>query len=724
MFYDVLEADSRGHAKTLAVILHGLGRGSEGMADVKAVVRKTASDGVDLYAPTLPYSRGLDWRGANTIVRQIVSDLDDICASRNYERVVFIGHSMGGALLRRVFLTGAPHSPDYSGPYEARDDLSDAARKDPERHARWASKVDRLVLLASWDKGWTVSERGGWRYNFGLNLLGFIGRVQTLFGDARVLGRTMLDLRRGSTFIVQTRLLWLAYRRWHIRRFREHYRELDGIDERLVYADPPDGAINPLIVQVLGTQDNFVSPQDQVDCDVDGADWAPPGEQDPRPQLYCLMEIPGTNHRDIIEFGSREGGDRTDVHKAREEVFTAALTVEPSALGSPDEPACVRNPSFFADQRMPIDESIEHVAFVIHGIRDDGYWTPRIAKAIKEAAEETTTAPDATAARLPLDKLITLTPTYGYFSMGSFIMPWVRQQKVEWFMDHYVNVKARYPKATMHYVGHSNGTYLAAKALQDYKAARFGRIYFAGSVVHPAFDWKTPVAERRLRNFHNARGGTDGVVALLPKSLEYFSDLGGGGFDGFEQIETDSAELTQSKRYARNGHGGAIAEDHWGEIAQFIVTGAKPFATIGESSTLFGDARDARLAWFSRWRIGIPAGFSLVALVVLLAVSFWVPLQSWNWGSIGPFGGWGYVIWLAALALFLALQYRSPQAPRGWYARALTALLVVLAIGVTDFVVTSLVGQFRSLPTVGAAIGATATLVALGALTRFVLKRF
>lgn len=808
VFKDVLEKDLSGSAKYLVVVLHGLQGSSEGMAGVKAVVREVVGaaslGGVDIYAPELPYSSLLDSTGANDTVRHIVAYLDDICSRTHYEHVVFIGHSMGGALLRRVFLTGAPHPPDYSGPYATRDDLSDAAAKDADLHALWASKVERLVLLASWNKGWSVSDRGGWWSNFWLDVLGFVGRVQTLLGDRQLLGRTMLDLRRGSAFIVQTRLLWMAYRRWHIPDFRKHYAEL-GIDQQLIDAGPPQGAINPLLVQVLGTRDDFVSPQDQVDTDADGNDWTLAAQQARRERLYYLMEVPTTNHNDIVDFGSTEtDSERTEAQRIRKDVLAAALKI-PRSASSPSADTeslsttsssstenlfeYVRNPTYFADRPTPIDDKVENVVFIMHGIRDNGYWTPRIAKAVKETAKENTTTPNATAPRLPLDSLLTLTPTYGYFPMGSFIMPWVRQQKVEWFMDHYVDVKSRYPKATMHYVGHSNGTYLAAKALRDYKAARFGRIYFAGSVVHPTFDWKKMVEDRRIGRFHNARGAYDWIVALFPKSLEYFSDLGGGGFDGFEQVETDSAELTQSEGFATSarildGHGGAIREDHWEEIGKFIVTGAKPFATTEQTSGLFAEKPHPCIAWLARWRIGIPAGFTIVALLVLFAVSLWgaVPPCDGDEGSHG-LPGWGYGLWLVGLALFLWLQYKSPQAPRGRSAMILTSLLVILTAGFALFVGSSLLAtfcwSFRYDPTggilafvglagsasylglrlsrsnalpgwrrtallsgslvalglgvldflgylspAGRAIGAVLTLVALAAMIRFVLKRF
>ncbi len=271
----------------------------------------------------------------------------------------------------------------------------------------------------------------------------------------------------------------------------------------------------------------------------------------------------------------------------------------------------------------------------------------------------------------------------------------------------------------------TNGNYLAATALRDYKAARFGNIYFAGSVVHPSFDWQEMIDRRRVKRFHNARGGEDWVVAWLPKSLEYFTDLGGGGFDGFEQIAQDTAELTQSKRYALGGHSGAIGEGHWDEIAKFITAGTKPFATIEQDSDLFARAPDPGVAKFGQWRIGVPLAFSVTAMAVLLAVTLCALFAGkwFSWGAVGPLGGWGYALWLAALVLFLGLQYGSKKAPAGLLAKALWSLLIILGGGVSNFFFTSLYGEFHDLPTATSAIWATATLIGFAALIGFVLAR-
>jgi hypothetical protein len=267
------------------------------------------------------------------------------------------------------------------------------------------------------------------------------------------------------------------------------------------------------------------------------------------------------------------------------------------------------DPKLYFDTPAIFDPKVLNVAFVMHGIRDDGYWTHRLAKAIKEHAAKQNLRFEA------------ITAIYGYFAMLPFVLSWIRSQKVEWLMDLYVSAKARFPSATFHYVGHSNGTYLAAKALEQYPAARFGHIYFAGSVVRTDFDWPAYVNEKRVQKIHIARGATDWVVALLPKSLDYFTDLGGVGFEGTERGGGTGYSIGG---YGYGGHGGAIREAHWSRIAGFVVNGVKPSETswpvavagdvganaeppeelFARSPNLILDALSRLTFWRSRGRFG------------------------------------------------------------------------------------------------------------------------
>jgi pimeloyl-ACP methyl ester carboxylesterase len=220
-------------------------------------------------------------------------------------------------------------------------------------------------------------------------------------------------------------------------------------------------------------------------------------------------------------------------------------------------------------------EDTKNVVFVIHGIRDRGYWTKKLARKIKEHGGDPGTFQSITA-------------SYGYFPMLPFVLPWRRREKVQWLMDQYAETRAIYPNAEFHYVGHSNGTYLVAAALEKYRAARFKRIVFAGSVVRTNFDWSRLIREGRVEKVLNFVATSDWVVALFPKafSLRLYRafDLGSAGHDGFvahEERAIGQAQLLERAGvydlvYVKGRHGAAIEEHEWDEIAEFVVNGTPP----------------------------------------------------------------------------------------------------------------------------------------------------
>ena len=697
-------------SETLAVVLHGYywprrweeafafvrngfsGPNRERMDELISIVRKEFSTGgVDVYAPTLPYSHPLDSTGANQIVLRLTQALDDIWNTKpgGYKKVVLIGHSMGGIILRRVFLAGSPRPPDYSGEFKSRDDLPKSVSRDPDAH-EWAKFADRLVLIATWDKGWSISERDGWFYSVPLNIFGLLGHLSPLAG-------TLFDVRRGAPFIVQTRLLWLAYRRWHN---LAHGADVPTRQE----GTKPQGA-DPLVIQIIGTKDDFVSPVDQVDSQVNGVLG-----NDPKPR-YFLLEMKETDHLGTVTFNGPQGDRCKKIFRAALGQSSFIVAASAPATGDPDTDDAVSasDPWLFDDDFTTPDLSVRNLVFVIHGIRDDGFWTHRIAKAIKEAWQRLDNQ--------AITSVHSVTSSYGYFALLPFILPWIRRQKVEWFMDQYVSAKARYPNAKFHYVGHSNGTYLAARALQDYSAARFGNIYFAGSVVRTTYDWPafTAGTAQRVQRFHNARGATDWVVALAPKSIDYVSDLGGGGFDGFGPPTpvADTPEITQSTGYAWGGHGGAISEGHWPGIAQFIVTGEKP----PEPSNLFTSKPHPALDYLSRLRlIGVPLIVVAVPSLVVWAIQRLFECSRWYAFTVPEYS----LLTLALLSSVLFFLYPK-QSPVGRVARVLkiATMLGGSFLGVW-FLVSLISLAFFQCSSVSSAI----LLVALLTLLRFFLTRF
>jgi pimeloyl-ACP methyl ester carboxylesterase len=512
---------TNGKANTLAVILHGWSVHRHDMRDVIEATREAYArgGGVDVYAPELAYSRRLSFVTVEQIILDLLVAVDAIVdAYGPYERIIMIGHSMGGVLARRMFLLAAGEPPDFR--YE-RAFAGAAARP-----RRWAAQVQRLVTLGSFDRGWQASQRDGWKISFFYNLVGLLGHVM-------IRQPTIFGLRLGSPFIVQSRLHWLAFRRWR-------------------------QSSEPLVVQILGNRDDSTSPLNQVDLAVDRPDDAVSAND----QSYVYLEMRNSAHNHTIDFSGPERWHRR-------EVFVAALTQSTGdLLSSPFR----HDPRLLADDLPPIDANVNHAVFVMHGIRDDGYWTSRLAKHVKERAH----------VRL----LKTRTPTYGYFAMLPFLLPWIRRQKVEWFMDQYVEARALFPNAALSFIGHSNGTYLAARALEDYAEARFKHVFFAGSVVRRDYPWAAVVADGRVAKFHNVRASFDWVVALLPKSVERLRafDLGGAGWDGFDDTGKHP-DVTESRYFANGKHSAALVETQWDNIANFVISGTVPLETPAEDFT-------------------------------------------------------------------------------------------------------------------------------------------
>ncbi|CAM9666854.1 unnamed protein product [Chrysoparadoxa australica] len=148
-----------------------------------------------------------------------------------------------------------------------------------------------------------------------------------------------------------------------------------------------------------------------------------------------------------------------------------------------------------------INDKVLHVVFVLHGIRDFGSWTQHLAEKtrdqlvkqrcadISEAIAnmkdqlEGPVAPAEEKEKIEADMkalvdrkreiqsiehqadwVETVTSSYGYFPILGFLLPGSRMKKVNWFLDEYLRIKTTYPKAHVHYVGHSNGTYVVSSS--------------------------------------------------------------------------------------------------------------------------------------------------------------------------------------------------------------------------------------------------------------------
>jgi hypothetical protein len=315
-----------------------------------------------------------------------------------------------------------------------------AGEIDPTVALPWAGKIDRIVLLAALSRGWMISSaldpfsRLLWTLGTGWgNFCRFALRRDPL----------IFAFRRGAPFLTTARLQFMATADW----LRGHKIKL------------------PVTVQLLGTADDYVAPTDNVDL-VTG-------------QAFYYSRW--TKARTAGSSPWRRG--RGEASAASR--FRTALRANPEALAA----AALAKEDVFDLYDESVDDhdvggppgedsKVRHVVFVIHGIRDRGFWTRRIARRIKELA------------RRQGEPCRSVTSTYGYFPMGPFLLPWMRRAKVEWLLDQYVVARVFHPAADFAYVGHSNGTYLLAKGLELCPAVRFRRVVFAGSVVQRRYEWR------------------------------------------------------------------------------------------------------------------------------------------------------------------------------------------------------------------------------------------
>lgn len=573
-------ADATAQGGRLVVLLHGFKCTPESFKDVVDLAEDVFPD-AKIHAPPLPHSRTFSKVRAAAIVAEQIRAVTQLWETHHFDDIVLVGHSMGAVMARRILIEAS--SLPKTWPRSAEGEANEAAtlsRVEPElgdiAPQQWASKVSRLVLIAGMGRGWSIDNAKS-------------GIEQLIWLAGSVVGHampgtkpTIFDIRKGAPFIVQTRLRWLELLRHDARH-----------------------GVKPEVIQLLGTVDEMVSPNDSVDYadDLEG-------------EHIRLVEVPETGHAHIIRLTPGKGSLQTPaICERRREILRAALTGDKDVLDRHTIPRA------YMDDELPPppNTEIKDVVFVIHGIRDTGYWTKKIAARVKaEAANRG-------------EEYVSRTPSYGYFPILPFLLPWYRRQKVEWLMDQYVEARATYPKANFHYMGHSNGTYLGARALLDYPAISFRRIMFAGSVVRPDYPWRLLVHGGRVDKIYNAVATRDVVVALFPNGLRWLKrifDLGGAGHRGFAsgglrdalfQLEYSSGTGSMQK-FVEGAHSAARQESQWDEIAEFIVNGANPLPDNQD----FADAQP----WWSRL-LGAAAPFAVLGiagLVIGLFLFLLVPL--------------------------------------------------------------------------------------------------
>ncbi|WP_313622020.1 hypothetical protein [Achromobacter sp.] len=515
---DEVFIDRSGESRYLAVVFHGLSETSATMGSLIAALRDTPEGAdTDVFVPDLPF-RILSREDPTAVLAKVVLQMDAIWRSkasegRQYERVLLVGHSMGSLYARKLYVVAMGEARE--APFEA--GLAQALGRDAEgslAFARpWGTAIHMIVLLAGMNRGWSVSHHMSLSRGVAMSVGLFAGRLIQAFGGRPFI---VMSAHRGAPFITQLRLQWLALRK----RTREQGGQLAHV------------------VQLLGTQDDLVPPSANIDP-VTGND-------------FSYLEVPRSGHASVVFMGAEHGAPGEE----RKRVFQSALS---------DQPGKTAMVPLAIAETPPLNPEVSDVVFVMHGIRDLGYWTEKIGQRVA-----------AHAARSKGTRKIALqTSSYGYFPLLSFLRPGARQAKVEWLMDRVTEAKARFPNAHLSYVGHSHGTYLLAKAMRDYPAVSFKHVVLAGSVLRTDQDWPALIRSSRVEKVLSFAASADWVVAFFPNAMQriQWQDVGGAGHYGFSKQEPGLFQLPPPNRYVSGGHSAALDENSWDSIAEFILDG-------------------------------------------------------------------------------------------------------------------------------------------------------
>lgn len=510
-------------ATHLYVIVHGIGRSFQNQSELIKRL-KAESEARDeraaFWIPKLPWhsmARTLFGLGRlDRIIECLRCDLDEIWASGSYDRITSIGYSIGGVTLRAMYLN-------------AIDKQVSSKTRVPQSKRHWStpSAEDRMVLLAAINRG-----AGASRIMGPFKALTYTALSKFLTSIEWAVPHLVNSARRNAPFISQMRLVWVAN--------ADHLAPLT-------------------VVQLLGSRDDLVGPHDTLDL-ITGRN-------------FYYLDVPNTGHETIIQVDPRlaTSPEEANIRNTRWDIISTAIfqkaetieakEVRPWGMQRPDRDATASNAE---PATIPRQDAITDVVFVIHGIRDPGHWTDKIARHIWKLGGEH---------GIHFERVV---DSYGYFGMGPFLVPSVRRKKVDWLVDRYIAARSKYPDARFHFVGHSHGTYLLAKMLELFPACRFDNVVFVGSVVRQGYDWAScidrrehhPPQVKRVLNFVASR---DWVVAFFPRLFDFWNiqDLGGAGHLGFRNM--DPKKQLYQVSYAVGGHSAAREENMWDAIANFVL---------------------------------------------------------------------------------------------------------------------------------------------------------
>ncbi|RZK02511.1 MAG: alpha/beta hydrolase, partial [Flavobacterium sp.] len=170
----------------------------------------------------------------NEVVAKILDLIDEHWDKDKFDKVILIGNSVGALIARKVYVSACGENCDI--PFE-----DERLKKKRE----WAAKVERIILLAGLNRGWSQNSHLSLGAMLIFNVGHIIFRILSFFNYRLFI----FKMRRGSPFVTFLRLQWLSMVR--------------NISSKSIG--------DALVIQLLGTIDDLVSPDDNVDLVTGGS---------------------------------------------------------------------------------------------------------------------------------------------------------------------------------------------------------------------------------------------------------------------------------------------------------------------------------------------------------------------------------------------------------------------------------------------------------------------
>jgi pimeloyl-ACP methyl ester carboxylesterase len=188
----------------------------------------------------------------------------------------------------------------------------------------------------------------------------------------------------------------------------------------------------------------------------------------------------------------------------------------------------------------------KRAVITIHGIRTRGEWQKRLAPILAS------------------NDLVPYPLDYGRFSALRLVLPWSRENRLNWFRDQYFEVCNQAKVSRPSIVAHSFGAYLTCRLIERYpREVKFDKVILAGSIAAETMDWPTILENGQVISVLNEVATKD----IWPKFAKIL--VGSAGNSGCKKFIALHERLEQNETEV--GHSGTFFEGHYPMWSRFLA---------------------------------------------------------------------------------------------------------------------------------------------------------